>query len=687
MRHPTQLRQLGLLPLCGLVCLLSAFPGAAVSVHAFPESNEAVRPDILVVTIDTLRADHVGAYGYSDVDTSNLDKLASAGVLFENAVSQVPLTPPSHACMFTGTYPTVHEVRDTGGFVLSESHLTLAEVLREQGWVTAAFVGSAVLSRAFGLNQGFDTYDDKIHETSASAASLEFPYRRAGEVIDRALSWIEGQSGRNPYFLWVHLFDPHTPYSPPEPYARRFSNPYDGEISYADSELGRLFAAVQKRSKSRPVIQVVLSDHGEGLSDHGEFSHGVFLYDSTLRIPWIMTGPGIPAGLKVAQQARTIDLMPTLLTILGIEVPNQCQGVSLTPALSGGQPPTDSSFSYAETLYPKINMGWAELRAMRTNKWKYVRAPRPELFDLEKDPRETVNVIEENREVARRLDDVIQSVISQGSSETATVIGATALDPETAEHLRALGYISVGVPRKLELTGEGIDPKDRVHILQLLEEASTTGRRVPLPERIRLLETALKEDPTNTTVYYILGEAYERIDREEDALKVYQAAVAQETTATSKIFTRMAAILGRKGDLEASIAAFEKAIQIDATDVETQNRLAIVYLMNKRFDDADRVLQRVLVLDETNAKAYNSLGWLALQKGDPGTALIRFKKAVDSDPDFPETYLNLGMLYKGMGDFTSARSSFESFLEKAGDRKELEQSAARVREAIASLPE
>jgi arylsulfatase A-like enzyme/tetratricopeptide (TPR) repeat protein len=686
MPHPFQLRQLRLLPLCGLVCLLSAFSGATVSVHAFSESNEAVRPDILVVTIDTLRADHVGAYGYSGVDTSNLDKLASSGVLFENAVSQVPLTPPSHACMFTGTYPTVHEVRDTGGFVLSQSRLTLAEVLREHGWATAAFVGSAVLSRAFGLNQGFDTYDDKIHEAAGRSVSLEFPYRRAGEVIDRALSWIEGQSGQHPYFLWVHLFDPHTPYSPPEPFARRFSNPYDGEISYADSELGRLFSAVRKRSESRPVIQVVLSDHGEGLSDHGEFSHGVFLYDSTLRIPLIMTGPGIPAGLKVSQQARTIDLMPTLLTILGIEVPKQCQGVSLTPVFSGGQPPTGSSFSYAETLYPKINMGWAELRAMRTDKWKYVRAPRPELYDLEKDPRETVNVIEDNREVARELDDVIQSVTSQESSETPTVIGATALDPGTAEYLRALGYISVGVPRKLELTGEGVDPKDRVHILQLLEEASTTGRSVPLAERIRLLETALKEDPTNTTVYYILGEAYERIGREEDALKIYQTAVTQETTATSKIFTRMAAILGRKGDLEASIAAFENAIEIDPTDLETQNRLAIVYLMNKRFGDAERVLKGVLALDETNAKAHNSLGWLALQKGDKGTALAQFKMAVGSDPDFPETYLNLGMLYRGIGDFANARSSFEAFLSKAEGRSELQQSVARVKEALASLP-
>ena len=336
------------------------------------------RLNLVLVTIDTLRADRLGCYGYSQIETPNLDRLAQRGVLFENAVAQAPLTAPSHASILTGMYPTAHKVRDTGGFVLPASDATLAPILRRQGWDTAGFVGASVLKKRFGFDQGFAVYDDQMPKLAARNIASEYAERRAGEVVDRAIAWLSTQSGK-PFFLWVHVFDPHSPYDPPSPFREKYEGrPYDGEVAYTDQQLGRLFQAIAKKSPPEKTLVAVLSDHGESLSEHGEYTHGVFLYDSTLRIAFIMAGPGVPAGLRMKQQARTIDLLPTLLELTGNKVPAEVQGSSLAPTFTGEEVP--ASYSYAETLFPKINMGWAELRGLRTNRWKYIRAPKPELY-------------------------------------------------------------------------------------------------------------------------------------------------------------------------------------------------------------------------------------------------------------------------------------------------------------------
>ena len=268
------------------------------------------RLNVLLVTVDTLRADRLGCYGYSGIETPNLDQVARHGVLFENASAPAPLTAPSHASMMTGVYPAVHKVRNTGGFVLSPSQPTLAKILQDQGWDTAAFIGSSVLKKRFGLNQGFATYDDEMPAATGGSAEAE-PERRAEEVVDRAAKWLGSQSGK-PFFLWVHVYDPHIPYDPPAPFREKYRDrPYDGEIAYTDQQLGRLFDAVARKSPPKNTFIAVLSDHGESFSEHGEYTHGVFLYDSTLRIAFLMSGGSIPPGVRVKQQARTIDLLPT----------------------------------------------------------------------------------------------------------------------------------------------------------------------------------------------------------------------------------------------------------------------------------------------------------------------------------------------------------------------------------------
>ncbi len=635
--------------------------------------------NIVLVTLDTLRADRVGCYGYAEAQTPHLDQLANRGVLFENAIAQVPLTPPSHASMFTGLYPTVHQVRDVGGFVLGTSHTTLAEILAGQGWTTAAFVGSAVLRKGVGLNQGFEIYEDRIPEPAAASATHGSAERSAGKVVDLAIQWLMRQDGARPIFLWVHLFDPHAPYEPPSPFKERFpEQPYDGEIAYTDSEVGRLLEAAERKGLFANTVFSILADHGESLGEHGEFTHGVFLYDATVRIPWILAGPGIPAGKRVRDQARTIDLLPTILELVSGETTEKIQGVSLVPGFS--EQPVRTEHAYSEALFPKINMGWAELRAMRTNQWKYIKAPRPELYDLESDPNEEQNVIESHPQEAQALEAHLEELVS---SEAEQVV-VDRVDPELEKQLRALGYLSGGGPQRLVLDGEGIDPKDRVHILKLIEESMGSVSRQPAAERLQLLREAVREDPTNPMLYLVLGDGLEEQGLWDEALQLYQSALQHEGTATSKMYARAARIHGQQGRLGEAITALEKAVELDPNDTGTLNKLAVTCLLAGRTAEAQRTLEALLLLDPDNAEAHNSLGWMELRRNDTAAARRHFEKALQVDPNYLEPYINLGMLCKKTGDVGGARGYFESYLAKATSAEHRE-AAARIRKELAQL--
>jgi arylsulfatase A-like enzyme/Flp pilus assembly protein TadD len=613
----------------------------------------------VLVTIDTFRADRLGA------GTPNLAKLAKSGVLFENAVTQAPLTAPSHASMFTGLYPTAHKVRDTGGFVLNDQHTTLAEVLQTQGWDTAAFVGASVLKKSFGFAQGFSVYDDRMPKP---AGNSEFPERRAAEVVDRAAQWLGAQSGK-PYFLWVHVFDPHGPYDPPSP----FPKTYDGEVAYTDQQLGRIFEAVAKKSGN--TLIAALSDHGESLSDHGEFTHGVFLYDATLRIAFALSGPGVPKNLRVKQQARAVDLTPTLLELMHVKSPEGAQGASLVPALTGKETP--ATFSYAESLFSKLNMGWSELRAIRTNRWKYIRAPKPELYDLAADPAETNNVIASHPSEVQDLEAKLKS-IAAGSEKVET----SSMDRRTADQLKSLGYVGGGSQGTMELTGKGIDPKDRINVLKLLHEASPDSAQ-PASRRAELLGQAIAADPSNPTVYYHLG--LELANRNPaDALRLYRDGI-RNGVKTAWLYSRMGSLLLREGKREDAIASFEKAAQLNPTDIESLNDLGLAYLESGRLADAEKAYKWSLASNNDYALTHNGLGLVSIQKQDLTNARVHFERAVQLDPNLLEAHLNLGRLYKMQGDMKRARQSWEAFLAKASPA-EYGHIIPKIRAELATMP-
>ncbi len=622
------------------------------------KSPSQERPlNVVLVTIDTLRADRLGCYGYNRAATPNLDKLAQNGTLFENAVTHVPLTAPSHASIFTGTYPPVHKVRDNGGFVLEGPQATLAEILQRKGWDTAAFIGASVLKRSFGFSRGFTVFDDQMPKLEPGQPSGDYAERRAGAVVDKATDWLKGQAG-NPYFLWVHVFDPHSPYDPPSPLREQFrGRAYDGEVAYTDRELGRLFDAVARKPGSENTLLVVLSDHGEGLADHGEYSHGVFLYDVTLRIACILSGPGIPKGARVKQQARAVDVLPTILDFIGEKSLPYVQGASLVPAMNGK--PDSDAWSYAESLYPKINMGWAELRGIRTNRWKYVRAPKPELYDLSSDPTEIANVFEDHPEEVKALEARLRSVAADGEKvETAMI------DRRTMEQLKSLGYVGGSSRAQYTLQGKGVDPKDRKDVLKLLYFAISPDWAGKASERMPLLRKALAEDPGNPTIYYHLGDEYSKQGHIVDAINLYEQG-ARHGIGEAWLFSRLGNLYIRQGNHQKAIAAFENAARRNPSDCESLSDLGMAYLDTGRPADAERVYKWCLATGDAFAPAYNGLGLAAVERRDMTAARGYFEKAVQADPDLLEAQLNLGRSYKMIGANTRARECFEAFLAKA----------------------
>jgi Flp pilus assembly protein TadD len=373
-----------------------------------------------------------------------------------------------------------------------------------------------------------------------------------------------------------------------------------------------------------------------------------------------MVGPGIPSGRRVREQARTIDVLPTILDLVGVQPPSGVQGISLAPAFSGRQLP--ATVSYAETLFPKMNMGWSELRAVRTNDWKYIQGPKPELYDLSQDAGETKDVIPDRPRETQQLQ--AQLKLAAGTDKGPEKVRTSLADQRTMEQLKSLGYLSGFAPRQFELTGKGIDPKDRVEVLKL--EYLAVGMEVEpaLPRKIELLRKAVALDPTNPSMYSHLGVTYAAAGRYEDALRLYLRAI-QRGVQSPKLYGRIAELYLREGKKNEAIAYYEKAAQVDPTDVQAQNNLAMAYLEIARASDAERVFRRVLAIDDRSADAYNGLGIIAIQKQHLAEGRVDFERAVELDPELLEAQVNLGLIYKKAGDRARARACFEAFLAKA----------------------
>ncbi len=630
-------------------------------------------PSILLVTIDTLRADRVGAYGAGPGRTPTLDALAAQGVVVEDAWSSVPLTLPSHATILSGLEPPHHGVHDNGTYVFPPEPPTLAGLLSSQGYATGAFVGAYVLDRRFGLARGFAHYDDAIPRQASGASVLES--ERPAEVVAAAAeSWIRSQAG--PFLAWVHFYDPHAPYDPPPPWRERFpGQPYEGEIAYTDASLARVLQAARERAGDRLLV-VATADHGESLGDHGERTHGFFIYGATLRVPLILAGPGVPRGQRRPGPARSADILPTLLARLGIAPPPGLPGADL---LQGPRPRE----GYAETLYPQT-LGWAPLRGFRSGSLRYLDAPRPELYDLSDDPGETRNRVAERPQDAQRLRDALAKMRA-GERRSSTAPD----DPETAERLRALGYVAGPAPGATASSAR--DPKDALPLWQRLEEANWASARGDDAAAVPVLRALLREEPGNVAFARALSAALRKLGRSREAAEVlgtsdgdattwHERALAQSEAGhldeairseeharalnplLPEVHNHLGVLQARKGSAPEALRAFEEAVRLDPNNVRAHTNRANALRALRRDPEARAAYETALRLSPDDADALNGLGVMAVQARAPEQAAALFRRVLAREPGHAEARLNLAVAEAQAGRVDEARAEVQRIL-------------------------
>jgi len=648
--------------------------------------------NLLLITLDTTRADRLGCYGYPDASTPNLDVLAAAGVRFETAYCPVPLTLPSHASILTGLDPVRHGVHNNGTYALGPDKLTLAEILKDRGYGTAAFTAAFSVDSRFGLDQGFDVYDDDF--LTGSPFKPVNSERRAEQVHGLFASWLEGRKGGS-FFAWVHFYDPHLPYDPPAEYLKDFAGrPYDGEIAYMDKYVGEVIRAVRDKGLMENTLVVIAGDHGEAFGEKVEKGHGIFLYEMSIKVPFILyADSGLPAGTVPKTPARLIDIVPTVLDLLDVRIPDGLDGRSLVPAMEGKR--TRPADIYIETFYPRENWGWSELVGLISDGWKYIQAPRPELYDLADDPREERNLIDTNAARGGAMRAKLEGLLAASAGIQA---GTRALSPAEQESLRSLGYVQLaGAPAG----GSAPDPKDRVRDLELFQRASeldsagdhaaaerayrellertphvaesyvnlalAQGRQQKFDEAIETLKRGLEAIPDSDILLVRLGHTYLVVERLPEALEAMQRAVLANPSSLDAL-TVSAIIYERWGRLDDALSQLEQALAIEPENEFRRMTYARILGMRGRLDEAIEAFA-ALARDYPGDPSYSqNLGIAYGLKKDYDRAIESLEKSLSLQPA-AKTYINLAAAYYGKGRIADAVRTLESFLADPGEEK------------------
>jgi arylsulfatase A-like enzyme/Flp pilus assembly protein TadD len=639
-----------------------ALPPKAPASNSKTAASTPKSPNIILITLDTTRADRMGFLGSSRGLTPNLDALAKQSAVFTRAYAQVPLTPPSHASILTGTYPQFHQL-NAMQTPLAEDLPYAPEILRAHGYGTAAILGSIVLESkipyAPGMDRGFQTYDADFRNGNPGEDRYITVQRRGDVVVAHALAWLDKHPKR-PFFLWIHFYDAHDPYDPPEPYKTRYAaEPYDGGIAYEDASVGKLLRQLKARGLYDGAVLAVMADHGESLGAHGEDAHGFFLYDETIHVPLLIKLPNaIGAGNRIENQVELVDVLPTLLQECGIEIPKEVQGESLLPlmkpaeAVSHSTPePWHEHLAYAQSEYGRDEYGWSDEKALRTGKYLYIQVPRRELYDRAADPKAEHNLAPASVAVADTLANQMLTFLQKTSNQHEAP--KTALDPGAQDALGALGYLASGRDvAKESPTDQAADPKDKIEIGNLVHRAQALQADMHYKEAIALLDQAIEKEP-GIRLYPLLGHWLMLNQDYPRAVPVLRKALEFVPDSDVTRYQLARGLMALK-DYDGAIPELEQLVAKQPGMVKAHNFLEMAYARTNRLPQAIQECKIVLSFDPKDYESYMMLGYALPLTGDPQGAVEALKKAISIQPKAPLPHVWLAGVYDQLGQKASA---------------------------------
>ncbi|MBM3284516.1 MAG: tetratricopeptide repeat protein [Candidatus Aminicenantes bacterium] len=686
--------------LAGLIVSIFIFVAPAVFVQG-RQSIERLRGErdfnIILITVDTLRADRLGCYGFPRVETPAIDSFAARGVKFENCIAPTPLTLPSHTSLLTGTLPLFHGIRDNGGFVVPPELKTMAEVFKEQGYATAAFVGAYVLDSKWGLDQGFDYYFDRFDLSKFEKISLATVQRPANEVIEEALKWLDGNKKKK-FFAWIHLYDPHTPYEPPSPFDARYPNhPYLGEIAFTDSELARLWKYLEEEGLTDNLFLIFASDHGESLGEHEEATHGFFVYKAAIHVPLIFVTPFERfQGLSVPQVVSLIDVMPTMLEMAGFPSPPEVQGKSLLPRFFRPAK-DDDTYAYAETFYPRFHFGWSELKSFQDRRFKLIISPDPELYDLELDPDEMKNLVPIEPKLLASLEKRATRFIA-AASQNAYELDFRKIDEETREKLAALGYVG-SFTDSARLEGKKLaNPKDKIGVFNELSRAREMGMSGKADEAIQIIKTIIAEDPDISDAYFALGNIYFKQRNFEEAIAAFEQALERKPDdsfcviniansyqmmgqpaeaerfvidylkkgfSDSQLYYLLGTLNYNQKKYDEAIKYYSECLSLNADSAASHNALAAIYILREDLERAQEHIDEAMALNPTLTNLNYNLAQILEKRGEIRKAMDAYLRELEHSPAHFKASFNLSRLYRQTGDVDSEEHYLEQTIAAA----------------------
>jgi arylsulfatase A-like enzyme/Flp pilus assembly protein TadD len=620
--------------------------------------------DVILITLDTLRVDFVSAYKKGKADTPNMDRVAGEGVLFETCIAQTPLTLPSHTSILSGTYPLHHRIRDNGGFLVPESLELISEILQKQGLITSAFIASYVLHSKWGINQGFDTYSDDFDLSRYERVSLGNVQKRAEEVLANAKKWLKTHK-KDRFFTWIHLYDPHTPYDPPSPFKEKFPRrPYRGEVEYMDQQLGLFFQFLKDEGLYDKSLIIMAADHGEGLGQHDEQTHGFFIYESTVRVPLIIRAPFRFPVKKVKEVVELIDLAPTILEALDIPVPASYQGQSLLGLMFRDRQ-RNKDGAYTETYYPRLHFGWSELKALYyDNHWKYILAPKEELYNLEADNEEKDSLALKQSYQARKAKERIQKFIREKSENAKRPGEAKNLDKGDLQKLAALGYLTtvVDTSNKENLP----DPKGKVEVFNQLTKSKEYMAKEQYDEAIEMLKKILATDPHLVDGILQLGNVYNRKNMHEEALKCFYRVLEQKPDYQAAMVNIIGSLI-RLRQYDKGTEEAVRFLKIFPGDFTLHNELGTLYSLKQENDKALEAFRTSIDIEPVNPDALNKIGGIYIVKEDFNTAGSFLEKARKINPNLKKLYFHLAQVEDARGNIDQAIDYYKKELEGYAD--------------------